>query len=117
MWFISIGVLAVLLLAVNIGLGSLSAVSIFPILILMLLAENFIEVQVGKSKREAFRVTIQTLVMAVAAALVMRLDLVQKLVLLNPEVFLLMVAIFNVYIGKYSGLRALEYFKFRKLLK
>jgi diacylglycerol kinase len=83
----------------------------------MLLAENFIEVQMGKSKREAFRVTIQTLVMAVAAALVMGLDGVQKWVLLNPELFLVIVAGFNIYIGKYVGLRALEYVKFKDLTR
>jgi hypothetical protein len=117
MWLISLGVLGVLLGAVNVNLSELSAVSIFPILILMLLAENFIEVQVGRSRREAFRVTIQTLVMAVAATMVMRLDLVQRWVLLKPELFLLLVAGFNIYVGKYVGLRALEYLRFKKLLK
>jgi len=117
MWFVSVGVLAVMLAAVNINFGELSAVSIFPILILMLLAENFIEVQAGKSGREAFLVTLQTIIMAVAAALVLRLDLVQRLVLLNPEIFLLAVAIFDVYVGRYVGLRALEWVKFKKLLR
>jgi len=117
MWFISVGVLAVLLGAVNVNLGELSAVSIFPILILMLLSENFIEVQVGKSKREAFRVTMQTMIMAIGAAVVLKLDFVQKLVLLNPEIYLALVAVMNVYVGKYVGLRLLENFKFKSLLK
>ncbi|MEA3354953.1 MAG: 7TM domain-containing protein [Patescibacteria group bacterium] len=117
MWFISIGVLAVLLGAVNVKLGELSAVSIFPILILMLLSENFIEVQVGKSKREAFRVTMQTIVMAIGSAVVLKLDWVQKLVLLNPEIYLILVAVMNIYVGKYVGLRLLENFKFKSLLK
>ena len=42
-------------------------------MILILLVENFIEVQAGKSRREAAKVTVQTLGMAVAGALVMRL--------------------------------------------
>jgi hypothetical protein len=117
MWFVSVAVLAVLLGAVNIQFGELSAVSIFPILILMLLAENFIEVQVGKSRREATEVTIQTLLMAVAAALVMRIDLVQKGVLLNPELALVLVMIFNIFVGKYVGLRLLERVKYKSLVK
>ena len=117
MWFVSIGVLAVLLGAVNLEFGELSAVSIFPILILMLLSENFIEVQTGKSKREAFQVTTQTILMAIGAAVILKLDLVQKLVLLNPEVYLLVVAITNIYVGKYVGLRLLERVKFKSLLK
>jgi hypothetical protein len=117
MWMVSIGVLAVMLVGVEVGLGELSAVSIFPILILMLLAENFIEVQVGKSKREAFRVTVQTILMAVGAAVVLKLNQVQRLVLLNPEISLVLIALFDIYVGKYVGLRALELVKFRKLVK
>lgn len=118
MWFISLGVLAVLLGAVKVeSLSSLSAASIFPILILMLLTENFIEVQTGKSRHEAVSLITQTLLMAVGTALLLRLDLIQKFALLNPELFLALVAVFDVYVGKYVGLRALEYVKFKKLLK
>jgi len=117
MLLVSLGVLGVLLGAVNVGFEELSAVSIFPILILMLLVENFIEVQVGKSRREAIRVTAQTLVMAIVASLIMSWEIVQKFVFLNPELALLLIAMFDIYVGKYVGLRALEYFKFRKILK
>lgn len=117
MWFISLGLLGVMIFGVNYGFSSLGAVSIFPILILLLLSENFIEVQVGKSKREAFRVTAQTLIMAVIGAILLRIDLVQKVVLLNPESYLALLAMFNIYVGKYVGLRALELVKFKELLK
>jgi hypothetical protein len=118
MWFISLGVLAVLLGAVNVAaISSLSAASIFPILILMLLTENFIEVQTGKSRHEAISLITQTLIMAAGTAWLLRLDLIQKFALLNPERFLLLVAGFDVFAGKYVGLRALEYLKFKKLLK
>lgn len=117
MWLVSAAVLAVLLGAVNINLGSLSAVSIFPILILMLLSENFIEVQTGKSRHEATLVMLQTIVMAIIGAMVLKANWVQKLVLLNPEISLLTIALLDIYVGRYTGLRALEMWKFRKLLK
>lgn len=117
MWLVSLGVLGVLLGAVNINLGELSAISIFPILILMLLAENFIEVQVGKSKREAIRVTLQTILMAVGVAVVLKVSWVQKQALLNPELYLFLVLVFNVYVGKYVGLRAMEMYKFKDIIK
>lgn len=117
MWFVSIGVLGVMLAGVNLKLGELSAVSIFPILILMLLTENFIEVQTGKSQREALRVMLQTIVMALTGAVILRLDWVQKQVLLNPELALLLIAAFDVYVGRYVGLRALEMWKFKQLVK
>lgn len=117
LWLVSVGVLGVMLLGVQLRLGELSAVSIFPILILMLLTENFIEVQTGNSRREAARIMLETMVMAVVGTLVLRSDWVQKFVLLNPEIMLLAVAIFDVFVGKYTGLRWLEYVKFKKLLK
>lgn len=117
MWLVSVAVLGVMLNGVRLEFRDVSAVSIFPILILMLLTENFIEVQTGKSMREAMRVTAQTLIMAVVAAGIMRLDLVQRQVLLNPEIYLLLIVVFDVYVGKYVGLRALEWTKFRKLTK
>ena len=118
MWFISLGVLGVLLGAVNVeAVSSLSAASIFPILILMLLTENFIEVQTGKSRHEAVNLILQTLIIAVATAFLLRLDVIQRFVLLNPELFLALVAAFDWYVGKYVGLRALEWVKFRKLVK
>lgn len=117
MWFVSVGVLTVLLGAVNVELGEVSAVSIFPIMILMLLTENFIEVQTGKSQREALAVMLQTIGMALVGAVLMRLDTVQKFVLLNPEISLLMIGLFDVFVGRYVGLRALEYVKFKKLMK
>jgi len=117
MWLVSIVVLGVLLGAVNINLGSLSAVSIFPIMILMLLTENFIEVQTGKSRHEAIQVMIQTMVMAIVGALILRTSFVQKWALLNPEIFLLSVAFLNIYVGKYTGLRVMEMWKYRKLIK
>lgn len=118
MWFITLGMLGVLLGAVNVdAISSLSDVSIFPILILMLLTENFIEVQTGKSRHEAVNLIGQTLLMAVGTALLLRLDMIQKFVLLNPELFLVLVAAFDIFVGKYVGLRALEYLKFKKLVK
>ncbi|KKS79743.1 MAG: hypothetical protein UV54_C0029G0002 [Candidatus Beckwithbacteria bacterium GW2011_GWA2_43_10] len=117
MWLVSAAVLAVLLGAVNINLGSLSAVSIFPILILMLLTENFIEVQTGKSRHEATLVMVQTIVMAIIGAVILKTNWVQKLVLLNPEISLLLIALFDTYVGRYVGLRALEIVKFKQLLK
>jgi len=117
MWLVSALVLAVLLSAVNINLGSLSAVSIFPILILMLLSENFIEVQTGKSRHEATLVMLQTIVMAIIGAMILKTNWVQKLVLLNPEISLLTIALLDIYVGRYTGLRALEMWKFRKIIK
>ena len=83
----------------------------------MLLAENFIEVQIGKSKREATELTVETIILALICSLVLSLQSLQKFALLHPELLLVSVAVFDVFVGKYVGLRYTEYRKYKKLLK
>ena len=117
LWFVSLGVFAALFAAPFLNLEALVKVGIFPILILILLAENFIEVQIGKSQKEAVELTVETIILALISGWVLGLDAVQRFAILNPEWLVLGVAVFNVFVGKYVGLRLLEYLKFRKLLK
>ncbi len=117
LWLVSLGVLATILVAPFIGVGGLATLNIFPILILMLLAENFHEVQMGKSRREATELTIETLILALLSALLISLDFVQRFALLHAELMILGVAIIDVAVGKYVGLRLTEYLKFKKLTK
>lgn len=117
MWLVSLGVFGALLLAAMVGFAEAAVLSIFPILILILLAENFIEVQMSKSQEEAIEVTVESLVMAVAASAVVSWDVVQKLVLSYPEWYVILVAAFNIFVGRYVGLRVLELWKFREMLR
>lgn len=117
LWFMSLGVFGLMYLASFVGLEAVEQLNIFPILMLLLLAENFIEVQIGKSKGEAISLTIETLILAVLSSLVLSLDMVQKMALLNPEWLVGGVLIFDLFLGRYTGLRYMEYKKFKKLLK
>jgi hypothetical protein len=94
----------------------LMKISIFPILILILLAETFIEVQIYKSRREAIRKTFETIIMALFCYIIMDNGFVQRFALLNPEIMIFGVAIFDIFLGKFVGLRLLEYWRFRKLI-
>jgi hypothetical protein len=115
MWFVCMGVLAALLIAPLLSLGSLATLSIFPILILVLLAENFIEVQIGKSQSEAMELALETIVLALISSLVLSLNSLQKFALLHPELLVSIIALFDIFMGKYSGLRLTEYIKFKRL--
>lgn len=121
MAFILLGVvlcvLIVLFLAPIFGGVDLSGISVLPLFILILLAEDFIRVQLGKSVRAAVTLTTETLILAFIAYLILSFVPFQKFALLNPEVLLICVAIFDLILGKYVGLRFLELWRFRKLLK
>lgn len=91
--------------------------SIFPILILILLVEDFIEVQMGKSLRQAMRMTAETFALSLASLALLTWRWLQQFVLLQPELVVLSTALFNFLLGRFTGMRLLEYRRFRRLLK
>ena len=117
LWCVSLGVLGVLFIAPVLNLTSIMTLSIFPILILILLAESFIGIQIGMSMKQAIKITMQTLVVALVCSSILQLDFLQKFVLLKPEISVLLVVILDIFMGKYVGLRWMEYRKFKEILK
>jgi hypothetical protein len=116
LWFVVLGVLAVLFAAPIINQPDITNVSIFPVLILALLAEDFSRVQLGKSARTAINITTETLILALISYVFLTLKPLQEFALSNPEILLLSVAVFNFLLGKYVGLRFIEFWRFRKLI-
>jgi len=118
-WFVSLGVLvsAMVAAALDIGILDISGIAIFPILVMILLTESFMLVQTGKSNREAMRLTVETVVLALVSYALLIFEPLQKAALLYPEGILAAVAAFNVFVGRYTGLRFSEYWKFRKLIR
>lgn len=116
LWAVVVGVLGVLFSAPLIKSASLSNVSIFAVLILILLAEDFIRVQLGKSVKTAISLTSETLIIALVSYIFLTLKPLQNFVLLKPEITLLGVGILDVILAKYSGLRLMEIWRFRKLI-
>jgi hypothetical protein len=115
--FVVLGILALLFLAPLINNSSFANVSIFPVLILVLLAEDFSRVQLGKSAKVAISLTGETLILSLASYIFLNLKFVQEFVLLMPELWIFLVIVFDYLMGKYVGLRILEYYRFRKLIK
>lgn len=91
-------------------------VSIFPLLIIILLTENFMTTQMFTSRGEALSVTFETLVLAIIGTLLVDNETVRKFVILKPELTILLVTIINLAIARYTGLRIFEYFRFKNLL-
>jgi len=117
LWAVVVGVLLLLFLAPVINAPELTNVSIFPVLILVLLAEDFSKVQLGKSARTAVAQATETMILSLISYVFLTLETAQAFALTHPELLLLLVALFNLLIGKYVGLRFIEYWRFRKLIK
>lgn len=117
LWFVSLVVFGLLLASPYlVGFVNLAAVGIFPILVLVLLSENFMSAQLNVSQSRLIELTLETLFLAIASALLMRMHVVQQFVILHPEIVILGVALIDVAIGKYTGLRITEYFRFKPIL-
>ncbi len=116
LWAVVLGVLGILFMAPVIRFPGLANVSIFAVLIIVLLAEDFIRVQLGKSIKTALSLTFETLILSLISYLFLTLKPLQEYVLLNPEVSLGAVAFADLVLGKYTGLRVMEFYRFRKLI-
>ncbi len=116
LWFVVLAVLGLLFAAPLIQRPDLTSVSIFPVLVLVLLAEDFSKVQTGKSAKIAVNLTTETLILSLLSYIFLTLQPLQEFALLNPEILLISVAIFNFLLGRYVGLRLIELWKFRKLI-
>jgi hypothetical protein len=114
---ISIAVFGLMLLTSFINVVDISKISIFPILFMILLAEDFVRAQMTKSKKEARNLTIGTIVLAVSGAWIMRTALLQNLVLSYPGWVLLIVLVLNLMIGNYKGIRWTEIRRFRGAIR
>ena len=116
LWGVSIIMLAVLISVSFVPANTILTVSIFPILIIMLLTENFMESQLSGSQSEATSLTIETLFIAILGSLLIGNETVQKYALAQPELMLLLVAVVNIIVGRYVGLRLLEWVRFRSVI-
>lgn len=116
LWFVTLSVLGVILAAPFFGLEKLTTISIFPIIILILLFEDFIGVQISKSFREANRLTVETIIIALLGYLIFKLEILRQWALIYPHWLVLAPFVFNLLIGRFTGLRLLEYHRFKKLL-
>ena len=117
LWAVVLGVLGVLFLAPVLKFSDLANVSIFAVLFLVLLAEDFTRVQLGKSVKTALNLTFETLILSLFSYLFLTFQPLQKYVLLNPEISLLVIALADLLLGKYTGLRVMEFYRFRKLIR
>ena len=90
------------------------ALAVFPILIMMALAEQFVSAQIEQGFGAAALLTFETLVLAVATYYLVSWDPFKTLILAYPELIFLTIII-NVLLGRWTGLRLIELYRFRQV--
>jgi len=115
--FVVLGVLLLLFTAPILKQSDLTNISIFPVLVLVLMAEDFSKVQLGKSARTAITLATETIILSLLSYVILITKFFQIFTLLNPEIVIITILIYDILLGKYVGLRLSEYWRYRKLLK
>jgi hypothetical protein len=117
LWGVSTLVLGLLILAARFDLSMLLKLGVFPVLVVILLSENFMETELFSTQAQAIRLTLETIIVAAVCAMIISSTYLQGIVILNPELTLIATCLADVLIGRFTGLRLLEYVRFSQLAK
>ena len=117
LWGVCLMMILFLLLTAYMDVKVFFGLSIFPMLIIISLSENFTSTQLFSTTREAVRLTAETIFLASISALIINNSEVQRLVVTHPELVLLLTLIADILVGRYKGLRLMELSRFKTLIK
>jgi len=103
------------IIAVNAGLFSLAHFTLFPIAIMAITAERFAIIQIEQGWRATWKITFTTLIVISGSYIFMDSLFLQSMILAFPELLFVIIALY-LWLGKWTGMRVLEFFRFRKLI-
>lgn len=126
---VALAILAMLIISIRLDLfdAQFFSLAIFPMLILSTLTEKFVNIQSGKGFKKAIFLTLQTVIVSIIAYIViggeidlfimkLKFSALQRFMISYPEIILIIIFI-NVFLGRWTGLRLLEYVRFREVLR
>ncbi len=118
---VSLSILVLLALSGMMARTGFASSPIFPILIIITLVEKFVTVQVEKGSRVAITLAIETLIIALIGYTIMSPttpigNTVIGFILMHPLIILLIIPL-NLFLGKWTGLRLTELWRFRDVFK
>lgn len=96
------------------GILVVKQLSIFPVLLLILLSEQIIAVQQERSVQEMLIISMVTFAIGILGFLLLSSNYLRNTILLYPEYILVLIPL-NIVIGRYFGLRLMEYFRFSSI--
>jgi len=107
-FFLVLGVAVYFEFSINLSLA------IFPMMVMLTVSEKFLSAQTEEGIRNAILVAGETVLIAFLGYLFVTWQFIESRVLAFPELILIPIFL-NIWLGKFTGLRLSEYFKFRSL--
>lgn len=91
--------------------------SIFAVVIIIILIEKFLAAQIERGARRAAVLTAETAVLSIICFLIINWSFLENFVLKYPVWFIAGSILANFMLGKWTGLRLFEYWRFREVIK
>lgn len=113
---VSLSTLAMLIAGGLLQRTGLASVSIFPILIMITLVEKFVSTQIEKGARTAVVLSTETLIISLICYFSVSWSVLVAFIQTYPWIVLFTIII-NIVLGKWTGLRLSEYFRFKEITK
>jgi hypothetical protein len=114
---VSFAVFLMFALGSYLDVKGLQVISIFPILITTLIVERLVAAQIERGPKVAVFMTAETLILAVISFYIINWPSLQGILLQFPFIAFAILIGVNYGLGKWTGLRITEYFRFRELLE
>jgi len=111
-----LAILGGLFAAKKLGIESAASVPFFPILLLIAMGEEFVDVLLKQGPRSATILYIETILLAIIGYFMMTWEAYQTFIL-NWPIVIVVAIILVILIGRWTGLRLTEMFKFRDVAK
>lgn len=109
-------ILLMLAFGTYMGISQIATIAVFPMLIMTTLAEKFVSAMGGKGFFSAMLLMLETTVVSLICYWVVEWQFLQNLILGHPEIILLLIFV-NYVLGRWTGLRLMEYVRFREVMK
>lgn len=129
MVLVALTLILILITTVQLGIfdATFFSLAIFPMVILSTLVEKFVSIKTEKGLASAVILMSETIAVSLIAYVVaggemnlgfatIKWDFVRNLILNYPELIFVLLGI-NILLGRWSGLRLLEYIRFREVLR
>ncbi len=113
---VAFSILAILVAGGSMQRTGLASIPIFPLLIMITIVEKFVAAQLEKGNKTALILAVETLGVSLIGYFVISWEVLAIAILKYPWIVLLTIP-FNIFLGKWTGLRLSEYWRFRDILK
>lgn len=100
----------------HLGIYRIMAVALFPMVIMTMTIERLSIILMEKGKNEAILISIQTFIIATSCYAAMATSYIQDFLFAFPEVLFAFIAM-QIIMGRYTGYRLTEYFRFIQFIR